>query len=336
MILACDVGGTKTTLALVELGDGAWRVRRRERYRSREHASLDEIVASFVNPNPPRLTAAGFGIAGPVLGNQVKTTNLPWTVDGPRLARALALGRVSLLNDVEAQAWSVPRLGADEQLTLQPGRPDTGNIAVIAAGTGLGCAALVRGGGPVRSLASEGGHADFSPGDDTEVALLRFLQERYGHVSVERVVSGPGLVRIYEFLRARESAVEPEWFSVALAGDDPAAAVAESALQGRWTLAERAVLLFLGVYGAETGNWALHTMATGGIWLGGGVARKLLLGPPGTSDSWRTRASEIFLSRFQSKGRMKPLLASIPVRVIVTRDAPLIGAAHFALAEAGG
>jgi glucokinase len=336
MILACDVGGTKTDLALLKPGAGAWRVMRRASFRSQEHASLDEIVNAFVGTHPPQLVAAGFGIAGPIRADQVRTTNLPWTVDGPRLARALALEHVSLLNDVEAQAWSVPGLGADEQLSLQPGTPDGGNIAVISAGTGLGCAALVRGGGPVRSLASEGGHADFSPGDDTELALLRSLRAAFDHVSVERVVSGPGLSRIYEFLRARERAIEPEWFSTALADGDPAAVVAEAALQGRWPLAERAVLRFLGAYGAEAGNWALRTMATGGIWLGGGVARKLLVGPPGTPDSWRKRAREIFLSSFQNKGRMRSLLVSVPVGVIVTNDAPLIGAAQCALAEISG
>ncbi|HVB82105.1 MAG TPA: glucokinase [Candidatus Binataceae bacterium] len=335
MILACDVGGTKTTLALLELGDTQWRVMRRETYRSREHTSLDEIVKSFVGPRPPRLAAAGFGIAGPVRAGQAKTTNLPWTVDGPRLAQTLALGRVSLLNDVEAQAWSVLRLGAAEQMTLQAGTPDSGNMAVIAAGTGLGCSALVRGEGAVRSLASEGGHADFSPRDEIEVGLLRYLRAKYGHVSVERVLSGPGLFEIFEFLRDLDRASEPDWLVKSRARGDPTAAVAEAALGGRCALAERAVLLFLGAYGAETGNWALRTMATGGVWLGGGVAHKLLVGPPGTPESWRLRAVEVFLTRLRDKGRLSALLESMPVHVIMTNDAPLFGAADFANSESG-
>ena len=335
MILACDVGGTKTTLALLESDNTEWRVMRRENYRSQEHASLDEIVKSFVGPKPPKLSAAGFGIAGPVRGDQAKTTNLPWIVDGPRLARMLALNRVSLLNDLEAQAWSVLRLGAAEQMTLQAGTPDSGNIAVIAAGTGLGCSALLRGEGAVRSLASEGGHADFSPGDEIEVELLRYLREKYGHVSVERVISGPGLFEIFEFLRDHDRVSEPDWLVESRARGDRAAAVAEAALGGRCALAERAVLLFLGAYGAETGNWALRTMATGGVWLGGGVAHKLLVGPPGTAESWRLRAVEVFLKRFRDKGRLSALLESMPVQLIMTQDAPLLGAADFAKSEIG-
>lgn len=197
MILACDVGGTKTDLALFEPVGATLRQVRRETYRSQGHSSLDEIVTSFVGLSPPRLEAAGFGVAGPVHAGLAKTTNLPWTVDGARLARVLGLDRVSLLNDVEAQAWSLLNLDAGEQIALQTGTPDPGNLAVIAAGTGLGCAALVRGEGPMRSLASEGGHADFSPVDEVEIELWRFLRPKYGHVSVERVVSGPGLFRIY-------------------------------------------------------------------------------------------------------------------------------------------
>ena len=335
VILACDVGGTKTDLAFLELSETGLRMTRRETYRSEQHASLDEIVTSFVGPSPPRLAAAGFGIAGPVLAGQVRTTNLPWIVDGARLARALRLGRVSLLNDVEAQAWSTLRLDARDQLTLQAGTPDAGNIAVIAAGTGLGCAALVRGDGPVRSLASEGGHGDFSPSNDAEIELLRSLWERHGHVSVERVVSGPGVFKIYEFLRDRDRGAEPEWLTAALERGDPTAAVAHAAVEGRCALAERAVLLFLGAYGAETGNWALRTMATGGVWLGGGVARKLLVGPKGTPDAWRIRARKVFLTRFRDKGRLSSILDAIPVQLILNDEASLLGAAHFALLEAG-
>lgn len=336
MILACDVGGTKTDLALFEAVGTTLTQVRQETFRSRDHGTLHEIVAAFVGLGaPPRLTAAGFGVAGPVRAGQARTTNLPWTVDGARLAQMLGLARVSLLNDVEAQAWSVPWLGAGDQAAVHEGTSDPGNIAVIAAGTGLGYAALVRGDGPIRSLASEGGHADFSPGDETEIDLLRFLRERYGHVSVERAVSGPGLFKIYEFLRSRDLDTETGWLADRLGREgDPTAAVAQAALEGRSVVAERAVLLFLGAYGAEAGNWALTTMATGGVWLGGGVARRLLVGPPGTPETWRTRAREVFVRRFRSKGRLSAILDAIQVQVIVTDQAPLLGAAHFALAEA--
>ena len=335
MILACDVGGTKTNLALVEASSAGLQIVRLETYRSRQHASLDEIVATFVGSRPPRLEAAGFGIAGPVLAGRVETTNLPWRVDGARLARGLALGRVSLLNDVEAHAWSVLRLGEADRVTLQAGTPGSGNVAVVAAGTGLGFAALVRGEGPVRSIASEGGHADFAPGDDTEIELLRRLRRRFGHVSVERVVSGPGLFHVYEFLRDESPRDEQSWLAAALQEGDPSATVAAAALQGRSGLAERAVLFFLGAYGAEAGNWALRTMATGGVWLGGGVAGKLFGGPPGTPAAWRARARDAFLARFRDKGRLSPLLEAISVQVIVNDRAPLLGAAYVALQEAG-
>ncbi|MEO7823737.1 MAG: glucokinase [Gemmatimonadaceae bacterium] len=336
MILACDVGGTKTDLALFESDGTTLRQVRRQTFRSQEHGALHEIVTLFMGQSPLRLEAAGFGVAGPVHAGHVKTTNLPWTVDGARLARVLGLGRVSLLNDVEAQAWSALRLTAGEQLALQAGTPDSGNIAVIAAGTGLGCAALIRGDGPVRSLASEGGHADFAPSDDAEIELLGFLRGQYGRVSVERVVSGPGLFKIYEFLREKDPGAEPGWLAEALQKEtDPTATVARAALDGSCPLAEKAVLFFLGSYGAEAGNWALRTLAVGGVWLGGGIARKLFVGPSGTSDAWRKRAREAFLNRFRDKGRLSPLLEATAVQVVISDQAALMGAACFAFSEVG-
>lgn len=364
-VLACDVGGTKTDLALLEPGEHGLEVVRRATYASREHASLDEIVADFVGPRPGRLAAAGFGVPGHVLGDRGTATNLPWSVDGAGLARALGLLRVSLLNDVEALAWALPTLSPSDQVSLQSGAAPpggapggasggasgsapggapggggdaAGTMAVIAAGTGLGYAALVRGAGEQRSLASEGGHADFSPVDDVEIDLLRSLQRRFGHVSAERVVSGPGLYRMYEHLCERRAEAVAGWDEElrALGTDgagDPSAAVARAALEGRSALAEQAVLRFLGCYGAEAGNWALRTFASGGVWLGGGVARKLLLGPEGTSSDWRERARAAFLARFRAKGRLTGLLDTIPVRVIVSDLAAIVGVALFARAE---
>ncbi len=334
MILACDVGGTKTNVALFEQDGARLSLDRLVSFPSREHASLSEIVAIFLGGTRPKLHAAGFGIAGPVIGHHVETTNLPWKVDGLELARELGLERVSMLNDLEVQAWALPELGATEQAEVQAGIQGPGNLAVIAAGTGLGMAALLRGDGPVRSLASEGGHAGFAPDDDTEIELLRFLRRRFGRVSAERVLSGAGLFRIYEFFREREGEADPAWFTAALAQGDPAATVANAALDGRSALAERAVLLFLGALGAEAGNWALRTMATGGVWLSGGVARKLLVGPEGTSEAWRQRAREVLLTGFRNKSRLSPLLDAMPLHMIATDDAPLMGAARFALTEA--
>ncbi len=336
MILACDVGGTKTDVALLERDDASLCIVRRQTYPSRNYGALHEIVSDFLGEDRPRLEAAGFGVAGPVRDGHAKTTNLSWTVDAERLARLLGLDRVSLLNDVEAQAWAVPHLGMGEQYSLQTGAPDGGNVAVIAAGTGLGCAALVRGAGPVRSMASEGGHSDFSPADDFELDLWRRLSREFGHVSVERVVSGPGLFSVYEALRDRDPHGESDWLASALQeGGDPSAVVASAALEGRSGLAEQAALKFLVAYGAEAGNWALRTLSTGGLWLGGGVAPRLILGPDGTPELWRKRATEAFLTRFRDKGRLSTLLEAMPVRMIVGGNGPLLGAGYAALSEAG-
>ena len=348
-VLACDVGGTKTDVALLEPAERGLAVVRRATYASRDHGSIDEIVADFVGPRPVRLAAAGFGVPGHVVGQRGTATNLPWSVDGTGLARALGLPRVSLLNDVEAQAWAVPTLSPDDQVTLQVGAAppsgalaedgDTaGTMAVIAAGTGLGYAALLRDSGAQRSLASEGGHADFSPVDDVEIELMRSLQRRFGHVSAERVVSGPGLFRMYEHLCELQPEDVTGWDEEVRAREaegarDASAAVGRAALEGRSTLAEQAVVRFLGCYGGEAGNWALRTFARGGLWLGGGVARKLLLGPDGTSQAWRDRARAAFLARFRAKGRFSPLLDTIPVHVIVSDLVGVMGAALFALAQ---
>lgn len=335
MVLACDAGGTKTNLALVERSATGMRVSLCESFRSRDYASLVDIVAAFTSFYRHPVSAAAFAVAGPVVGGRLRATNLPWLVDAEELAQVIGLGRVSLLNDLEAQAWSVLTLGAIAQQTLQPGVPDEGTRAVIAAGTGLGFSALVHGPGRPHALASEGGHADFSPGTDEEIDLLRALRPEFGRVSAERVVSGPGLFRIYEFLRARDRAVPLDDLDAALAQADPSAAVARAAQEGRSIVAERAALLFLGAYGAEAGNWALRTMATAGVWLGGGVARKLMVGPPGTSDRWRRRARAAFLDRFCDKGRLSGLMRLLPVHLILSDEAPLIGAAHYALVDAG-
>lgn len=333
MILACDVGGTKTDVALLETEGDDVVVRQRATYASRDHAELYEIVTDFVGPRPPALIAAGFGVAGPVVAGRAQTTNLPWHVDGERLAHTLGLPHVSLMNDVVAQAWAVPLLREADQVVLQAGDEASTEgeetIAVIAAGTGLGYAALLRSRSTSVALASEGGHADFSSTDGFETDLRRSLSAVHGHVSVERVVSGPGLEEIYRHLLRRERA-EP----LPLVDGDPSAAVARAALTGRSALAERAVLAFLAAYGGEAGNWALRTLATG-VWLGGGIAHKLLIGPADTAPDWRARACEAFLTRFSAKGRLGSRLATVPVTIITSDLAPLLGAAHCALAEYG-
>jgi len=330
VILACDVGGTKTNVALLESRGGALEIVRLETFQSREHDSLEEILAAFIGSGTLPLEAAGFGVAGPVIGGRAIITNLPWQIEALQLADRFRLPTVALLNDVEALAWAVDSLPDAEILTLQPGLSVVGNVAVVAAGTGLGVSALVRSAGITVSLASEGGHADFAARSNLEVDLLTFLRSRHGHVSVERVLSGPGLVSIHEFLRGSEGGDEPEWLVSGLRSGHPAAAIVRAAMNGSSQACARAVDLFLGIYGAEAGNWALRTLATGGVFLGGGIAAKLLVASSGASEAWRRRAIDLFLLGFLEKGRFRPMLERVPVRVILNDSAPLIGAARCA------
>jgi glucokinase len=331
MILAGDVGGTKTNVALLESNGDTLEIVRFESYQSREHTALDEIIDAFLGTDAIPLEAAGFGVAGPVIGGRAITTNLPWYIDAGQLADRFGLPVAALLNDVEAHAWAVDRLTDADLLTIQPGSSGAGNVAIVAAGTGFGVSALIRSAGTTVSLASEGGHADFAARTAIEADLLGFLRSRFGHVSVERVLSGPGIVHLYEFLRESGGAAEPGWLSAELAGGDAPATISRAAVSERNEISARALDLFLELYGAEAGSWALRTMSTGGVYLGGGIAAKLLGPSSGASDAWRQRASQVFLKGFLAKGRFRPMLEAMPVHVIVNENAPLLGAAHCAM-----
>ena len=313
MILAGDIGGTKTNLALFDGDPGRPLVL--ETYRSADHPGLEEIARVFLRAHPADVSAACFGIAGPVRGGQVPAVNLAWAVDAAAVSRALGLEAVALINDLEANAFGIAVLGPDDLAVLNPGVPEAvGNRAVIAAGTGLGEAGLYWDGERHRPFASEGGHADFAPRTEVEIGLLRFLQREHAHVSVERVCSGMGLVNAYRYLLDAREATEPDWYREA--GDRPAA-IAGAVLEGRDELAGLAVDLLCSIYGAEAGNLALKVMATGGVYVGGGIAPKLLP---------QLRAGG-FMEAFVAKGRMSILLEQVPVRVILNEHAALLGAA---------
>ena len=331
LVLACDVGGTKTRLSLFEPAQGAFNLVRTAQYPSREHATLAAIIEAFLDRPAPHLVAAGFGIAGPVVNGKAHTTNLPWTVDGAELAHLLGLPSVSLLNDVETLAWSVEQLAPSDVVTLRAAASaSAGNVAIIAAGTGLGLSALVRNGGTAVSLASEGGHADFAPRSELEHDLWGHLAVRFTHVSCERVLSGPGLVNVYEFLRDTHRGFEPDWLTDALRGvTDAAPTIAGAALDGSSGLCADALALFISIYGAEAGNWALRTLARGGLYLGGGIAPKLLAPAQVTDATLHARA--LFMAAFADKGRLSPVLEAMPVHVITNDQAPLLGSAHYAL-----
>lgn len=317
MILAGDVGGTKTTLALFD-GD---RLVREATVASRDFDSLEAVIARFLEGRPrPVIAALAVGIAGPVVDGRCATTNLPWQVDERVLAAVVPVARARLINDLEATAHGIAVLGENELPPLQTGTARPGTLAVIAAGTGLG-EALVVGAGAARTvIASEGGHADFAPRNALEDDLLRFLRAEHGRVSYERVLSGPGLYNLYRFLR--ETGVAPESSAVgdALRREDPGAVVTRHALAGTDALCERAVAMFVSIYGAEAGNLALKVLALGGVVVAGGIAPRLLP---------ILRRGE-FVAAFRDKGRLTPLMETIPVRIALDPRAPLLGAARLA------
>lgn len=326
MILAGDIGGTSSRLAAFEMARGNLRVVAEHNYPSAEHGSLGEIVEHFVAAHALRVAYACFGIAGPVRDGRVKTPNLPWVIDASAMGRLLGLDAVALINDLEANAWGIAALGPDDVLTLNAGAyTGQGNATVISAGTGLGEAGLFWDGERHRPFSCEGGHADFAPRDAREVELLRHLMNRFGHVSCERVLSGPGLHNIYEFLRESGRGSETPAVVEAMRDHDVSAVIAQAALEGRCGLCVQALELFVSIYGAEAGNVALKFMAMGGVYIGGGIAPKIV----------GKLQDGTFMRAFVAKGRMQPLLESMPVRVILNPKTALLGATRYAALQAG-
>ena len=321
-ILAGDIGGTKTVLALYKERDGTIEALTKTHYPSREYGDFSDIIKQFVIKQASgKIDAACFGIAGPVIGGVCRTTNLPWEISTQTLRSQLGTMNIRLLNDLEATAYGMLYLDESDFRDLNPSAEDrVGNRAVIAAGTGLGEAMLYRDGDGYRPVGSEGGHADFAPTDPLQSRLLSWLWKRHhGHVSIERVLSGPGIYTLYEFLREEGAMSEPEFMRSLPSDADRSAAVSRGALEMNDPLCIRTLELFTAIYGAEAGNLALKTMAVGGIYVGGGVAPKIL-----------PFLEAHFMNHFLAKGRFEPLLRTIPVRVSLRQDTALIGAAHYA------
>jgi glucokinase len=319
-VLGGDIGGTKVNLALFDWrGERLSRVRM-ESYHSLELDGLPSALNMFLGHEAPPLSAAAFGVAGPVQDGRAQITNLPWTVDADNLRSVLGIQRVKLINDLEATAYGVLTLEPADMLVVNAGMTVPGNAAVIAAGTGLGEGLLFWDGTRYHPAPSEGGHADFAPRNDLETELLAFLRRRYPHVSYERLLSGPGLVNIYEFLRDTGRGDEPPAFAAQLHEEDPAAVVSHAALEGAPSLCVQALDLFTTIYGAEAGNLALKVMATGGVYVGGGIAPKI-----------RAKLADgTFMKAFRDKGRMKFLMDLTPVRVILNETTALHGAGYCA------
>ncbi len=322
MILAGDIGGTHARLAFFDTVDGRFSLVSASIFPSREYSGLDEIVAKFVDTANLRPDTACFGIAGPVRNGRVEASNLPWVIEAKRLADELKINKALLINDLEANAWGIPALEAKDVVALNQvkGQP-VGNQAVIAAGTGLGEAGMYWDGKQHHVFASEGGHGDFAPRNQLEVELFNYLRTRFGHVSYERIVSGPGLVNVFSFLRDTGRGTPPQWLIDEMTHSDSAAAISRAAIDSKCPLCEQAVDLFISIFGAEAGNLALKIMATGGVYLGGGIAPKMLTKLSGP----------LFMQAFAGKGRMQALLESMPVRVITNDRIALLGAARCAL-----
>lgn len=321
MILAGDIGGTNSRLAGFEVENGRLQTRVEQTFPSRGYTSFDEIVSTFVSRHRLAVSQACFGIAGPVRHGRSEAINLAWIVDAQQLAGQLGLTTVHLINDLEANAYGAGALAPEDFVVLNTGAHDAeGNAAVIAAGTGLGEAGLYWDGSRHWPFASEGGHASFAPGDALQVALLEYLQPQFTHVSWERVLSGPGLFNIYRFLRDTQRGSEPGWLAEELRQEDPTAAVSRAGLAGTSELCVHALELFIELYGAEAGNLALKVMATGGVFVGGGIAPRLISKLQGRA----------FMRAFCAKGRLQPVLEAIPVRVIMNDKTALYGAAQCA------
>jgi glucokinase len=323
MILAGDAGGTKTYLALFSPHGAALERGDVRSYPSREFPSLESILKEFLG-NHRDVNLACIGVAGPVRSGRSRLTNLPWLVEEESIRRACGARRGFLINDLQATAFAVPFLEPERLAVLQEGEADPdGPVAVVAAGTGLGVAFLVRSGGDRLPFPSEGGHADFAPRDEREVKLMEVLRSRFGRVSAERVISGPGLHALYRFLREVEGIPETPEVDARLSTGDPPRAIAEEGLSGRSAACREALRLFASLYGALAGNIALQIFATGGVVLGGGIAPAIL---PALSDG-------AFLDAFRAKGRFREFLTSVPVKVVLDDRAALLGAAHYALAR---
>jgi glucokinase len=331
--LVGDIGGTKTRLAVAQVRGTHVQIVREFNYRSRDYATFEELLEDFLSRSRCSLSPqsrgegtdgqlqihhAAFGVAGPVQGKIVRTTNLPWVIDGAAMQNRYGFPNCTLLNDLEATAYGLPALGENDLFTLQQGSPVAGgNVAVIAAGTGLGEAGLFWDGSALQPFATEGGHASFSPDNELDMAFLRYLQQRYRHISWERVVSGMGLSSMQRFLCAYRNAELPQWLLDKMRNGDAVAEVAKAALSGSDDICVETLNWFVRLYGAESSNLALKLMSRGGLYLGGGIAPKIL----------PILRNGIFLQAFLNKGRMRRLLEAIPVRVILNDCTALYGPA---------
>jgi glucokinase len=322
MILAGDIGATHSRVAAFHAEGNKFPLVAEKIYESQSHSGLAEIAGDFIRREGIPAQSACFAVAGPVRAGKSKISNLPWTIDARELTRELNLKSVGLINDLEAYAYGLDSLESKDFITLHAGSEDAeGNTSVISAGTGLGEAGLLWDGFRQHPFACEGGHADFAPRNEIQIELLKYLLTRYKTVSYERVLAGPGIKNLYDFLRDTQRVEEPAWLREQMSvAKDPPALISQLALDKKAAICEQAMSIFASVYGAEAGNCALKFMSLGGIFIGGSIAAKnipIMQGPE-------------FLEAFFDKGRMRSLLEDIPVKIVLNDDAGLLGAARYA------
>ncbi len=324
MLIAGDIGGTKTRLALVSAQDGPRKLLEQQEFQSAEYTGLQSIVEEFLHRTHAQAVSACFDVAGPVINGRAHLTNLPWELEEAALARGLKLQRVTLLNDLQAIAHAIPHLQPDETVEINAGQADKrAPIAILAPGTGLGEAFLIWAGNAYAACASEGGHADFAPANALQAGLWAFVAERFGHVAYERVCAGSGVPNVYDYLRARDPGLENPTFAAALeATRDRTPLIVEAALNDAAgnPLAAATLGIVIDIWGAEAGNLMLKVMATGGVYLAGGM-------PPRMVNHLHNGA---FMRAFTAKGRFANLLTGVPVHVIMV-NAALLGAAIHGL-----
>jgi glucokinase len=321
-VLAGDIGGTKTNLGFFTKGKNRPLLQVVKTYPSKSAPGLDDIIGQFLEEYGLSVDKACFGIAGPIRKGQVKTTNLPWQVSETKLRRQFGWSRVRLINDLAATAQAIPLLRGKEVLPLNKAKAEKrGNVGLVAPGTGLGMALLVWNDRGFIPVSSEGGHMDFGPNNQAEVYLYQYLRQRFGHVSVERVLSGPGLYHIYSWLKESGPYKEPVWLKEKMGKGDRSSVITRAALGKKTPLAVAALKMFVGIFGAVAGNLALTWMTTGGMYLGGGIPPKILA----------PLMDHGFLKAFENKGRFREFLHKIPVRVVLNNKAALLGAAQCGL-----
>ena len=320
LILAGDVGGTNTRLGLFEITRGRFRLLSEKTYLSKNYKGLENILVNFLK-GQREIVAACFGVAGPVTEQVIVATNLPWWIDIQSLQKLLSLKKVEVINDLVANAYGISVLKKGDFQILNAGKIRKGTQALISAGTGLGEAILFWDGKQYVPSPSEGGHAEFGPRNHLETELFNYLSDRFDHVSYERVLSGEGLFHIYEFLKeSKRFGSEPAWLSEEMKGEDPPEVISEMARLRKSKLCWKALDLFTSIYGAAAGNLALQVMAVGGVYVGGGIAPKII---------WKLKDGT-FMKAFKDKGRLSRIVAQIPVKVIMNERTALLGAASRA------